>query len=120
MEDFSVWREGVHLACNPVGETRADSYYKIGLLDRLIGGPAAMHADKAGAKRMVGRKSAKTHQAKTYRGLEPFGKAFQAVAGVRDDHSAARVDDWPFSRLNEFDGALDALSVTETPCYSRS
>ncbi len=104
-------REGRELAGDAVVEARPDGDQQVALVDGVVGGHGAVHAEHAERERMPAREAAQAHERRGDRRLEELGQGAQLVGGAGADHAAADVEHRPLGLEQRASGRPDLLDV---------
>ena len=105
--------ERCRVAGNAVVESRANGDQEIAVLDCVVGGRDAMHAEHVQGQRVLRVTRAECHQRRRYRNAVLAGDMPQRFGGIAVDDAAARVDQRPFGFRQHGEKAF-ACRIVET------
>src|SRR5699024_6243795 len=111
LDDFGVRGELGRVERHAVGKAGADGDDEVGLVDGLVGGVAAVHAQQAQAVRCAVAQHAGGHQRVGGGHAGFFQQVAQRLAAGRAAHAAAKDDDGAFGRVDHGGGRLDVVKV---------
>ena len=101
VDDLGAAGELRHLAGHAIVEPHAQGQQQIGVVDRVVGVNAAVHAEHVQRKRIVAGKTAQAVQRGRHGDAKFAGQRGQLLGGVGDDHAAAGVDHRPLGAAQQ-------------------
>ena len=115
VDDEPVLGEGLDLARDTVVEPHAHGDQEVGLVDRVVGVDAAVHAEHVERERVVAGVGPEPHQGHGDGDAGLPGERAEILGGIRGDHAAAGVDHRPLGPLDGGGDLLDLLGGRGLP-----